>query len=74
MKSIYYTPQADFSAELLFHFSVMLFYWVVTLTLLELVLVRCFSYTLRAGLVRSFSCTARAGFSEDFVSHSSNWF
>ena len=47
-----------FSEEFLLHSSGHLFYWGVSLTLLEMVLLRSFSYT------------PRAGFSEEFLLHS----
>ena len=66
---------------------IVLFWWRVSLTLLELVLVRSFSYTPRAGfseefLLHSLNCfsqefllhCSRARFSEEFVLHSSSWF
>ena len=51
-----------FSEEFLLHSSGHLFYWEVSLTLLELVLLRSFSYTPRA-------CVR-----EEFLLHSSSWF
>ena len=51
-----------FSEEFLLHSSGHLFYWRVSLTLLQLVLLRSFSYTLRAG------------FTQEFLLHSSSWF
>ena len=61
-----------FSEEFLLHSSSW-FYWGVSLTLLELVLVRSFSYT--PLLVRmSFSYIPDAIFGEEFLLHSSSWF
>ena len=51
-----------FSEEFLLHSSGHLFYWGVSLTLLELVLLRSFSYTPRADL------------SEEFLLRASSWF
>ena len=51
-----------FNYEFLLHSSGHLFYWGVSLTLLELVWLRSFSYTPRAGLI------------EEFLLHSSSWF
>ena len=56
------TPRAGFTEELLLHSSSW-FYWGASLTLLELVLLRRFSYTPRAGLVRT----------RQFFLHSSSW-
>ena len=50
-----------FSEKFLLH-SWSWFYWGVSLTLFELV------------LLRSFSFTSQAGFSEEFLVHSSGWF
>ena len=56
-----YTPQAGSSEEFLLHSSSW-FYRGVSLTLLELVLVRSFSYT------------PRAGSNVEFLLRSSSWF
>ena len=56
-ESFCYTPRAGFTEEFLLHSSSWL-YWGVSLTLLELV------------LVRSFSDTSRAGYSDGFFLHS----
>ena len=87
MRSFSYTPRAGFieeilvhssscfSEEFLLHSSVHLFDRGVSLTFLQVVLVRSFSYTPRAGLVRSFSYTPRViCFIEEFLLHSSSWF
>ena len=63
------THRARFSEEFLLHPS-SCFQWGVSLTLLELVLVKSFSYISDASF-RSFSYTPRAGFSEEFLLHSS---
>ena len=67
VRSFSYTPRAGFSQEFLLHssswfseshefllHSLSLFKWGVSLTLLELVLVRSFSYTPRAGFSKRF--------------------
>ena len=67
VRSFFYTPRAGFSQEFLLHpsswfseshefllHSLSLFKWGVSLTLLELVLVRSFSYTPRAGFSKRF--------------------
>ena len=59
-----------FREEFLLHSSGHPFYWGVSLTLLELVLVRSFSYNPRAGLVRSFFYTPDTSLSAEFPLHS----
>ena len=63
-----------FNYEFLLHSSGHLFYWGVSLTLLELVWLRSFSYTPRAGLIEEFLLHTRPGLIEEFLLHSSSWF
>ena len=60
-----------FNEEFLLHSSGHLFYWGVSLTLLELVLLRSFSYTPRAGFSEEFPLHSSSWFSEEFLLHSS---
>ena len=73
LRSFSYTPRSGFSEEFLLHSSIW-FYWGVSLTLLELVLLRSSLTLLMLFLVRSFIYTPRACFSEEFLLHSSSWF
>ena len=80
VRSVSYTPRAVFSQEFLLHsmswfsqrhefplHSSSLFKWGVFLTLLELVLVKSFPYTPRAGFSKRFRYTADTSFSEEFL-------
>ena len=70
--SFSYIPDASFSEELLLHSSGYV-WWGASLTLVVIILMRSFSYTLTPDLVRVFSYTPDANFSEEFLLHSSGY-
>ena len=67
VRSFSYTPHASFSAVKVEVGHKRLYSATVFLSLLMLVLVRCFSYILMLVLLRSFSYTPLASFSDEFL-------